>query len=224
MSINSLLTNLPVLEAVKAYVGGGGGGSGTVTSVAAAAGAGAGLLVTGTSTVAPIIGLNCAAAGTTGQVLSQTATPGVLDWISILPTLESITNIALTSANADATNPLGTLSAEICKQFTSGFFATSTIGFFASIVPGQFQFTVVNPSVAFAFSSSGSLFPPAVVGDLHITFATSPCFNQNTGIAGFAKFNINNAGNLLIDIIVGAEAATDDIIIVGLPTMFTVNA
>jgi len=79
MSINSLLTNLPVLEAVKAYVGGGGGGGdGTVTSVAAAAGAGAGLLVTGTSTVAPIIGLNCAAAGTAGQVLSQTASAGVL--------------------------------------------------------------------------------------------------------------------------------------------------
>ncbi len=65
---------------VWAAGGGGGGGSGTVTSVTA----GPYCEVSGTPTIAPVIGLNIIPAGTVGtngQVLSATATANELAWI-----------------------------------------------------------------------------------------------------------------------------------------------
>jgi hypothetical protein len=282
MSINSLLTNLPVLEAVKAYVGGGGGGGavdsvnatlpltitaganpvislpiagtwtketafiignsatdlgwgagdggtvnsitagdnyitiagsvtdptvalnvlaggsvnqflklqnagtgemtwsavpgGTITSISSGVGSEAGLIVGNGFTATPTIGLNCAAAGTSGQILSQSAIAGELEWI------DAGSGIVTEVTAGDDYIIIGgtTINPTVALNIVAG----GTAGQFLQLQDaGSGEMAFSGVSAVTSITSGGGAEAGLIVGN---GFTASPTVGLNCAVAGTA--------------------------------------
>ena len=182
--------------------GGGGGGSGTVTSVAA----GPYCEVSGTPTVAPVIGLNIIPAGTVGtngQVLSATATANELAWIDQAAGVTSITqgaNIVVSTA-APASAAVPAISMPILNDPPTagqivGFSGTNTLAWVNNPADGVAQ---VKPGFNTTIGGSASI--PTVNVVVTGTYAANEVVGSTDG--GVTLAWVNNPADGVTSIVAG---------------------